>query len=219
MGLFAEIKRRNVFRMAALYVVAAWLVIQVASELIDLAHLPDSVGPAILALLAIGFPIALILSWFYEITPEGITLDDDGETADQSTRKFGGRRVDFVVIALLAAALLMFAYDKWWSRDLSVGSLAVLPVVSLSTDQEISFLADALTEGLIGELGRIEGLSVISRTSSSRYKTTDLLVPDIASELRVDAVIEGSVRALADVLKIELRLVDGRDPTSLAGAE
>ena len=214
MGFVSEIKRRNVFRMAALYVVAAWFIMQVAGELIDLAHLPDWVGPTVLTLLAIGFPVALVLSWFYEITPEGIARDD-AEEADDSAQKFGGRRIDFVVIALLTAALLMFAYDKWWSRDLSVGSLAVLPVVSLSTDQEISYLADALTEGLIGELGRIEGLSVISRTSSSRYKTTDLLVPDIASELRVDAVIEGSVRALADVLKIELRLVDGRSDRQL----
>jgi TolB-like protein/lipoprotein NlpI len=210
MGLISEIKRRNVFRMAALYVVAAWLIIQVASELIDLAHLPDWVGPTVLALLVIGFPVALVLSWFYEITPQGISLDDDGQGADDSSTTFGGRRVDFVVIALLTAALLMFAYDKWWGRELSVGSLAVLPVVSLSTNQEIGYLADALTEGLIGELGRIDGLSVISRTSSNRYRTTDLRVPDIASELRVDALIEGSVQAFEDALKIELRLVDGR---------
>ena len=85
MGLFAEIKRRNVFRMAALYVVAAWLVIQVASELIDLAHLPDAVGPAILALLAIGFPIALILSWFYEITGRPPTNRPGSLAADAST--------------------------------------------------------------------------------------------------------------------------------------
>ena len=99
MGLWSELRRRNVFRMAALYVVAAWLVMQVAEVLIGLANLPEWLGPAVLALLAVGFPIALVLSWFYELTPAGISRE--GETgAPELMAHASGRHVDFVVIAM-----------------------------------------------------------------------------------------------------------------------
>ena len=113
MGLILELRRRNVLRMAVLYVVAAWLIMQVAGVLIDLGNLPDSIGPIIFPLLVIGFPIALIFSWFYEITPDGISLEKDVDRADSITR-VTGRRLDFIVIALLGAAVILFAYDKWW---------------------------------------------------------------------------------------------------------
>ena len=112
MRLVSELKRRNVFRMAVLYIVAAWLIMQVAEVLIALGNLPDWVGPAILAVLAIGFPIALVFSWVFEITPEGIALEKNVE-AGTSIAHVTGRRMDFVVIALLSAAVLVFAWDKW----------------------------------------------------------------------------------------------------------
>ena len=113
MRLVSELGRRNVFRMALLYLGAAWLIMQVVDLLIDRGPLPDSIGPITLIVLAIGFPIALIISWFYELTPEGVSLDTDEEPAESATG-FTGRRVDFVIIAVLAAALVVFAYDKWW---------------------------------------------------------------------------------------------------------
>ena len=113
MKILSELRRRNVLRMGALYLGAAWLVMQVVDILIDRGPLPESLGPLTLTLLAIGFPIALILSWFYEVTPEGVTLDEEVQpgTAVSAAR----RRLDVILIAVLAAAVLMFAFDKWWT--------------------------------------------------------------------------------------------------------
>ena len=100
MGLVSELRRRNVFRMAALYAAAAWLVMQVVDVVEGKLPLPDWMGSAVLAVLAVGFPIALVISWFYEVTPEGISRDTDEESAE-STTGFTGRRVDFVIISVL----------------------------------------------------------------------------------------------------------------------
>ncbi len=102
MRLVSELRRRNVLRMAVLYAVAAWLIVQVAEVLIDLAKLPDWIGTTTLALLGVGFPIALIFSWFYEITPAGISLEIDVDPKESITR-VTGRRLDFIVISLLCA--------------------------------------------------------------------------------------------------------------------
>jgi TolB-like protein/Tfp pilus assembly protein PilF len=209
MGLLSEFKRRNVFRMAALYIVAAWLILQVAGVLIDLTVLPGWAGRIVLLLLTIGFPIALILAWFYEITPGGIALEKDVE-AGTSIARASGRRADFVVISLLCAAILMFSYDKWWTSGPSVTSLAVLPFISLGADPELGYLADVMTVELGNELGRIGALSIRSRSSTSRYKEPDRALPQIARDLQVDAVVEGSIQYLEDELRISLQLVDGR---------
>ena len=113
MALVSELRRRNVFRMAALYVVAAWLIMQVAEVVMGLANLPNWVGPAVLAVLAIGFPIAVIFSWVYEITPEGLALEKEVKR-EESITHITGRRLDFLVISLLAAALAVFAIHTWW---------------------------------------------------------------------------------------------------------
>ena len=113
MRLFTELRRRNVLRMAALYVVGAWMVMQVAGVLIDLGALTEKAGPWILGVLAIGFPIALLASWIFEITPEGVSLEKDIPEG-QSITHVTGRRMDFVVIALLCAAVILFAADNWW---------------------------------------------------------------------------------------------------------
>ena len=112
MRLVSELKRRNVLRMAVLYAVAAWLIVQVVEVLIDLAKLPDWIGTTTLWLLAIGFPIALIFSWFYEITPEGVIFEKDVDP-EVSITHVTGRRLDLIVISMLCAAVILFAYDKW----------------------------------------------------------------------------------------------------------
>jgi tetratricopeptide (TPR) repeat protein len=114
MSLYSELKRRNVLRMAALYLVAAWLVMQVAEVITGLAGFPDWFGQTVLGILAIGFPIALLFSWFYELTPEGLNLEKDVEV-EESITHITGRRMDFIVIAVLCAAVIVFAADKWWS--------------------------------------------------------------------------------------------------------
>ena len=209
MRLFSEFKRRNVHRMAVLYVVTTWLIMQAAEVVMTLAALPDWIGRLTLILLAIGFPIALIFSWFYELTPEGISLEKEvraGESITQAT----GRRLDFVVIALLCAAVLMFAYDKWWISGPPIMSIAVLPLDDFGADTDHQYLADGMTEVLTAELGQIKNLRVISRTSAMQYKDTKKRLPEIASELNVDAVVEGSIQPAGDKVRFTMQLIDGR---------
>ena len=171
MGLLSELRRRNVHRMAALYLVAAWLIMQVTEVLMALVRLPTATGAVILILLAMGFPIALIISWIYELTPEGLTLEKDvkpGESITQVTR----RRLDFIVIALLCAAVIVFAYDKWGISGPPITSLAVLPLDNLSVDPQQRYFADGMTDVLTTELAQINGLRVTSRTSAMRFENS-----------------------------------------------
>jgi len=208
MNLVSELKRRNVHRMVVLYVVAAWLIMQVAEVIIGLANLPHWIGPTILGVLAVGFPIALLFSWFYELTPEGISLDKDTDPGE-SIGHVTGRRLDLIVISLLCAAVILFAYDKWWVSAPPIASIAVLPLDNLSGDPEQEYFTDGMTEALTAELGQINDLKVISRTSAMRYRGTDKLMPEIAQELGVDALLEGSVLRAGNEVRITLQLIHG----------
>ena len=208
MGIVSELRRRNVFRMALLYLGAAWLFMQVVDLLIDRGPLPDSIGPITLTVLAIGFPIALIISWFYELTPEGVSLDTDTEPAESATG-FTGRRVDFVIISVLAAAVLVFAYDKWWAPGPPELSIAVLPFENTSPDKDsANFLAIGIQDDLLTRLSKIAALKVISRTSTERYRNTTKAVRDIGRELNVGKVLEGSVQRAGDQIRVNVQLID-----------
>lgn len=214
MSLFSELRRRNVFRMALLYLGAAWLIMQVVDLLIDRGPLPDSIGPITLTVLAIGFPIALIISWFYELTPEGISLDTDEEPAESATG-FTGRRVDFVIISLLAAAVLVFAYDKWWTSGPPEHSIAVLAFENMSDDPGQEYFSDGISEELLNLLAKIPELSVISRTSAFSYKGRDVKLSEIARELNVAHVLEGSVRKVGNKVRVTAQLIEADSDTHL----
>jgi TolB-like protein len=214
MKLFSELKRRNVLRMAVLYVVAAWLVMQVAEVLIGLGALPESTGQWILGLLAIGFPIALIFSWFFEITPEGLSLEKD-VAEGQSITRATGRRMDFVIIAILSAGLILFAYDKWWPRGPPELSVAVLPFVNMSADPEQEYFSDGISEELLNLLAQIQGLKVIARTSSFSFKGKDVDIATMAQQLNVRHILEGSVRKAGDRVRITAQLIDAQDSSHL----
>ena len=176
MGLVSELRRRNVFRMAVLYAVAAWLIMQVAEVIIGLANLPEWIGPTILGVLAVGFPIALIFSWFYELTPEGISLEKDVKPGE-STTHVTGRRMDFIVISMLAAAVILFAYDKWWIGPPPEKSIAVLAFENMSGDPEQEYFSDGISEELLNVLAQIPELTVISRSSAFSFKGQDIDYP------------------------------------------
>ena len=207
MRLVSELKRRNVLRMAALYVVAAWLIVQVAGALIDLAKLPDWIGTTILWLLAVGFPIALIFSWLYEITPEGISLEKDIDPT-ASTTHVTGRRLDFIVISMLCAAVILFAYDKWWTAAPVDTSIAVLPFENMSDDPANEYFSDGLSEELLNMLAEIQELRVTARTSSFSFKGKDTDIPTIGRLLNVANVLEGSVRKSDNKLRITAQLIN-----------
>jgi serine/threonine-protein kinase len=214
MGLVSELRRRNVFRMAVLYVVAAWLIMQVAEVLIALAKLPDWIGPTTLMLLAIGFPIAVIVSWFYEITPEGISLEKDVEPGESITH-VTGRRLDFLVISLLCAAVILFAYDKWWMPAPTEQSIAVLAFENMSGDPEQEYFSDGISEELLNLLAQIPELTVISRTSAFSFKGKVVSVPEIARQLNVAHVLEGSVRKMGNRVRITAQLIEARSDSHL----
>ena len=195
--------------MAALYVVAAWLIMQVADVLIDLARLPEWTGPAVLVMLGVGFPIALTLSWFYELTSEGVIPEKDMSREGAATQ-IGGRRIDVIVIALLAAAALMFAWDKWWSVP-PEQSIAVLPLVNLSGDREQDYFSDGISVELLNLIARVPGIRVTARSSSFRFKDSDKGVREIAGELGVAHLLEGTVRRSGDRIRVDAQLVKADD--------
>ncbi len=207
MRLFSELRRRNVFRMAVLYGVAAWLIVQVAEVLIDLAKLPDWIGTITLWLLAVGFPIALIFSWFYEITPEGISLEKDVDLAESITH-VTGRRLDFIVISLLCAAVILFAYDKWWMGGRPEHSIAVLPFENMSSDPEQEYFSDGISEELLNVLSKLPGLRVVARTSSFQFKGENRDIIDIGRQLNAAFILEGSVRKAGPQVRITTQLIN-----------
>ena len=214
MRLVSELRRRNVFRMAVLYVLAAWLVMQVAEVLIGLANLPNWTGPAVLVVLAVGFPIAVVLSWFYELTPSGIVLEKDVEPGE-SIAQITGRRLDFVVIAVLLAAVLVFSWDKWWTGQPPELSIAVLAFENISDDPAQEYFSDGLSEEILNLLAQLPELKVISRSSAFSFKGKDVPIPAIAEKLNVAHVLEGSVRRAGDRVRITAQLIEARSDRHL----
>jgi TolB-like protein len=214
MSLFTELKRRNVFRMALLYLGAAWLVMQVVDLLIDRGPLPESLGPITLTVLAIGLPIALLLSWFYEVTPDGILLDEIA-VAREGTVPSTGRTVDFVVIAVLTAAVLLFAWDKWYPDEAPARSIAVMPFVNMSSDEETGHLGAGIADTILNMLAQMPELHVASATSSFQSRLEGLSASEIAQLLGVATLLEGSVQRQGNRLRITAQLIDAETDAHL----
>jgi TolB-like protein len=193
---------------------------QVAEVLESLVGLPAWAGSAILVLLAVGFPIALIFSWFYELTPEGISLEKDVEPGESITH-VTGRRLDFIVISLLCAAVILFAYDKWWLRDditiapSAANSIAVLPFANMSGDPAQEYFSDGLSDTLIHVLAQVSGLKVTAKTSSFYFKGKNIDVGEIARQLEVGTILEGSVQRAGNRVRVIAQLVNAGEGTHL----
>jgi TolB-like protein len=211
MRLISELRRRNVFRMAVLYVVAAWLVMQVAGVLMDLGVLPQEVGPWVMTALAIGFPIALIVSWFFDITPEGVVRDAD-VSEDQPVLAAGGRRTDFVIIAMLAAAVILLIV--WEPPASGEDAMTVLPFESMTGPDEAAF-----SEGLSIELKSL--MAQLRRFKIKNPPAADILVRlsdvrTLSREMDVRWVLKGSVRRVENRVRIAVELIDVDDDASIA---
>ncbi|NNM21690.1 MAG: tetratricopeptide repeat protein [Gammaproteobacteria bacterium] len=217
MSLFDELKRRHVFRAGIAYVVVAWLVLQVADVVLPNLGAPDWVFRGLLALLAIGFPVALVIAWIFELTPAGLQRESELDRPESQSGEMG-RYIDFAIIAILAVAVGYFAYDKFvLSTAEADKSIAVLPFVNMSRDPEQEYFADGLSEELLNLLAQVPALRVIARTSSFSYKgREDATIAQIGSDLNVAHVLEGSVRKDADSqVRVTAQLIRADDQSHL----
>lgn len=213
MSFIRELKRRNVFRVGIAYAVIAWLILQLSDVLISLLNLPDWMGRAVIFVLVVGLPVALILAWAFELTPDGIKRDHDTTPSDSKVL-IGGRKLDFVIIGALVIALGYFIWERQQppvSTTIHDRSVAVLPFVNMSSDQEQEWFADGLTEEILNSLARTPDIMVAARTSSFAYKGTNEDIRSIAEALGVAHILEGSVRRGGDALRITAQLVRAAD--------
>jgi len=198
-SLWAELQRRNVFRVGVAYAVVTWLLIQVADVILSTFNSPGWVMQTFVSLLILGFPIAVALAWVYELTPSGLKRSDD-VLRQTSIHWLTGRRLDGAIISLLVMAVVFLVYENYVSKGLAglqeaePVSIAVLPFENHSVNADDEFFADGLADELLSALGRIQELKVASRTASSYFKDKDVDVSTIASTLMVDNVLSGSVR-------------------------
>ena len=231
MSLFDELKRRNVFKVGVAYIVAAWLLLQLTDILVDLLGLSESAGKYVIFLLILGFPIALFFAWAFELTPEGIKKEKDVDRS-QSVTKQTGRKLNFMIIGVMAVALAYFAYDKMvlsTARDAALieatptamsdqaatengpaqldKSIAVLPFVNMSEDTSNEYFSDGISEEILNALAKVKELQVAGRTSSFAFKGQKQDLRGIGEALGVDHILEGSVRKAGDTVRITAQLI------------
>jgi len=212
MPIVEELKRRNVFRVAIAYVIIAWLILQVGDTLAPALHLPEAVNTALAFFLILGFPLAIFLAWAYELTPEGLKREHEIDRS-RSITHVTSRKLDFIIIGAMALALLYFAVTHDWRGEQQtvapgeITSIVVLPLDNLMRDPQQDYFVDGMHDALITELSKIRALRVISRTSAMHYRNTKKTVPEIALELGVDAIVEGSVLRVGDTVRVTAQLI------------
>ena len=226
-----ELSRRNVFKVAAAYTVSAWILIQVAETIFPLFGYGDRPARIVVVLLAIGFPFVLIFSWVYELTPDGLKLERDIDRS-RSITHHTGHKLDRAIIIGLTVALGYFAFDKFVldpARDVALEetveertrdqiflesygdrSIAVLPFVNMSDDSSNEYFSDDISEEVLNLLAKISELRVISRSSAFSFKGKDVAISEIAEQLDVAHILEGSVRKAGNTVRITAQLIEAR---------
>lgn len=236
MSLYYELKRRNVLRVAAAYIVTSWLLIQVVETIFPLFGFGDTPARLTVIVLAIGFLPAMVLAWVFELTPEGLKRDRDVDRSKPRS-EIADQRLDRVIMLVLAVALGYFAFDKFVlseSREAIIAesarregrteaivesygdkSIAVLPFVNMSSDEEQEYFSDGLSEELLNLLAKIPELRVTSRSSAFAFKGKKTDIREIAKKLNVAHILEGSVRKAGDQIRISTQLIEASSDTQL----
>jgi pentatricopeptide repeat protein len=253
MSFFSELKRRNVFRIATAYAIAAWLLLQIADLVLDNTSAPPWVIQSLFVIIGIGFVFALIFSWLYELTPEGV-MKESAVPRERSITYHTAKKLDYLTIALLLGAVAYVVVDRYVleapvaakpgiAKDVSAGtpadaaaapsagtmatstaasatsptaaapvaepnSIAVLPFVNMSADADNEYFSDGISEELMNVLVKVNSLRVASRTSAFSFKGKDKPIPEIARELNVNNILEGSVRKSGRRVRITAQLID-----------
>jgi TolB-like protein/Flp pilus assembly protein TadD len=225
MSLIAELRRRNVFRVGVAYAVVAWLLVEVASVVLPTFKTPEWVMQAFIFLVVLGFPLALIFAWAFELTPDGIKRESEVDRAESITR-LTGRKLDFAIIGLLVLAVVFLVVDNYvlkadvkpaeQSSEAALDgkpvahaeSIAVLPFANRSSREEDAFFVDGMHDDILTHLAKIRSLKVISRTSVMEYRNTNKNLKTIGRELGAATLLEGGVQRAGNQVRINVQLID-----------
>ena len=220
MNFFAELKRRNVYKVAVAYAVVGWLVIQAASIILPTFEAPPWILKVVIFVLIIGFPVALIFAWAFELTPEGLKRTEDVDLTESMTRRTG-RKLDFLIIAVLLVVIGGLVFQRLHPTapptrwNIPEKSVAVLPFENRSEDKANAYFADGIQDEILTRLAKIADLKVISRTSTQHYKSAPENLPEIARQLGVAHIVEGSVQKSGDAVRVNVQLIKAANDTHL----
>lgn len=224
-NFFQELKRRNVYRVATVYAIIGWLVIQIADATFSYLGIPDWLVTAIIILVLTGFPIALVLAWAFEMSPEGIIRTESEEATEnplpQHKKKplTGTITIAALLVLLIGQSLYFYVFRNSGPNEAVAASrifnypsnsIAVLPFVNLSNDEDNQYFSDGVMEAILNNLSLIEDLKVVSRTSVEKYRNIDEIgkgIPEIAEELEVSNILEGSVQRSGDRVRVTVQLI------------
>jgi TolB-like protein/Tfp pilus assembly protein PilF len=229
-NFFAELKRRNVYKVAVAYAIVGWLLIQIATQVFPFLEIPNWVVRLVIAAVAIGFPIALVIAWAFELTPEGLKRTEDVDVSGERVPKKHAWIVVVIAGAALSVGLFFFGrysaqtprQDERAARTESAAvstvtqkSIAVLPFENLSDDKGAAYFAEGIQDEILTKLASIADLKVISRTSTAKYKSKPEDLKTVSQQLGVANVLEGSVQKAADKVRVNVQLIDARADSHL----
>jgi adenylate cyclase len=210
---FVELQRRNVYKVAVAYGVVSWLLIQIATQVFPIFEIPNWATRMVVFLLLLGFPVALVLAWAYELTPEGLQRTDEADPKESMARSTG-RTLDFIIIGVLLAVIAVIAFQHYRAARLpSVAgvpekSIAILPFLDLSQTKDQEYFSDGVTEQIIDSLAHVHGLLVVARTTAFAFKNKNMDIREVGRQLGVNHVLEGSVRHGTGKVRVVAQLID-----------
>src|SRR5438876_906635 len=211
---FSELKRRNVYKVAVAYAIVGWLLVQIATQVFPFLEIPNWVVRLVIVLVAVGFPIALVIAWAFELTPEGIKRTEDVDLpAGRVSKK---RTWIYIVVIGAAFSIGLFFVGRYTARntasatrtELPAKSIAVLPFDNLSRDPDNAFFAEGVQDEILTRLAKVADLKVIARTSTQRFKSAPENLPDIANQLGALNILEGSVQKVNDQVRVNVQLIN-----------
>jgi TolB-like protein len=220
-NIFTELKRRNVYRAAVAYGIVAWFLTQLITQVFPFFEIPNSAVRFVVIALAAGFPIAMLLSWLYEFTPHGIIRTEDVDPVQaKSVQRTSARMLDFIIIGVLLLVIAMLIvgrlpFYRQTSESISQKSIAVLPFENRSEDKANAYFADGIQDEILTRLSKIADLKVISRTSTQHYKSAPENLPEIARQLGVAHIVEGSVQKSGETVRVNVQLIKATNDSHL----
>ena len=226
-NFFAELKRRNVYKVAVAYAVVGWLLVQVATQVFPFFEIPNWAVRLVVLAIVIGFPVALVIAWAFELTPQGLKRTEDVDLAAQGSRK--SHAWVYVVIVGAAFSIGLIFIGRYTARNTATGartetatsssipqkSIAVLPFENLSDDKGAAYFADGIQDEILTKLASVADLKVISRTSTAKYKSKPEDLKTVSQQLGVATVLEGSVQKANDKVRVNVQLIDARADSHL----